>query len=168
MVDKKSANLLKDWIVRWILLLCEKILFWMWYALLVVLNVIWKIFWFMLIDFWDAAKHHEMRNFSICPVMMSLEVCIVTTKYKPLWNYQAVQSIIGNKSCRMPQTLQLVSNRNSWSLPTLTETLRNHWKSEDTKKREWKLYFHELYQIKLSGDELGNMYCVKCQPWHTI
>jgi hypothetical protein len=59
---------------------------------LVVLNVISNIFWFMLIDFSDAAKHHEIRNYSRREVMADLEMCIVTKKYyKPLWHHLVVQ-----------------------------------------------------------------------------
>jgi hypothetical protein len=65
----------------------------------------------------------------ISQVMMNLEMCIVT-KYKLLWHHLVVQSITGNKSGRMPQILQVVSTSNSWSLPTITETLINHWKRE--------------------------------------
>jgi hypothetical protein len=46
----------------------------------------------MLIDFSDAAKHHEIRNYSRREVMADLEMCIVTKKYyKPLWHHLVVQ-----------------------------------------------------------------------------
>jgi len=71
---------------------CEKIVcVCFWYdPFLVVLNVIRKICWFMLIDFSDAAKYHQIRNYSTSQVMMNLEMCIVT-KYKPLWHHWVVQ-----------------------------------------------------------------------------
>jgi hypothetical protein len=37
----------------------------------------------MLIEFSDAAKHHELTNYSTSQVMTDLEMCIVT-KYMPL------------------------------------------------------------------------------------
>jgi hypothetical protein len=36
-------------------------------------------FWFMLMDFLDAAKHHDIRNFASSQVIMNLEICIVSS-----------------------------------------------------------------------------------------
>jgi hypothetical protein len=45
----------------------------------------------MLIEISDAAKHHELTNYSTSQVMTDLEMCIVT-RYMPLcWHHPVVQ-----------------------------------------------------------------------------